>query len=461
MGNATSWLTQTFCPEEQVVWVAAKSGDLATIQQALGRVTPATRAYLEWKDPICGYTPLATACVEGHVHCVYALLNAGVDVNARDNKSYTPLHLATMHGKSEIVRMLLDNPGVDAFARTDTKRQTALDIARHEYTTTYDKGHQLVQCIEVIEKKLCVYSGWLYQRTDNLLSLASGLSSLHSWKKRYCMVLRAADTTVVEIDLFAMKPGEKRPPCPTLEIVYRVSEGLQENADPTWFNRKEHRFSLSGYTKSGINRVSAPQTFDFAASNHGDLVSWKNFFGSMRLGAAPASMPSMTATTAMPQTQLPPISSTMLNEQRELERALQLSREEARRHSARMSLPNITTAFDSTSASAPPWNSQPASPQATLAPDGVEIVQPLQLASPEARDVRRQSAPVSYPTDQDNESKGGGECVICFDGPQSAVCVPCGHNAICMDCAQELLRSTKLCPVCRVQVREVVKIYRV
>lgn len=164
--------------------------------------------------------------------------------------------------------------------------------------------------------------------------MASGISSLNSWKKRYveyalmysslsnltetnvlycsyCMVLRTAERDVVEIDLFSMKPGEKRPPCPryrllliidygegntmsnaechacmlcvSLELVYRASDGIQDCEDGSWFNRRDFRFALNAYAKSGINRVSAPQSYDFAAANQAELVAWKGFLTGLRV----------------------------------------------------------------------------------------------------------------------------------------------------------------------------------
>ncbi|KAK1931015.1 Ankyrin repeat domain-containing protein 2B [Phytophthora citrophthora] len=152
MGNATSWLAQSLCPEEQALWVAAKSGDLRTLREGLARLTPATRFYSEWRDPVYGYSPLANACSQGHLHCVQALMAYGVDCNARDSQGNTPLHIATFYGKSEVVRLLLENPAVDYFAKTSTKAQTALDIARQTYRTSEGRGLTYIQCVEHIEK---------------------------------------------------------------------------------------------------------------------------------------------------------------------------------------------------------------------------------------------------------------------------------------------------------------------
>uniref|UniRef100_M4BHZ8 Uncharacterized protein n=1 Tax=Hyaloperonospora arabidopsidis (strain Emoy2) TaxID=559515 RepID=M4BHZ8_HYAAE len=152
MGNATSWLTQSLCPEEQALWVAAKSGDLETLRKGLERLTPETRFHAEWRDPVYGYSPLANACSQGHFHCAQALLAYGVDGNARDAQGNTPLHIAASCGKSEIVRLLLETPAVDYFAKTATKAQTALDIAR--------QGQLFVDCVGdfefgFVEKEVC------------------------------------------------------------------------------------------------------------------------------------------------------------------------------------------------------------------------------------------------------------------------------------------------------------------
>ena len=152
MGNAASWLTQWLCPEEQALWVAAKSGDLVTLRQGLERLTPVTRFHAEWRDPIYGYSPLANACSQGHFHCAQTLLAYGVNCNVRDAQGNTPLHIATSCGKSEIVRLLLETPAVDCFAKTSVKAQTALDIARQGYKASDGRELQSIQCVEHIEK---------------------------------------------------------------------------------------------------------------------------------------------------------------------------------------------------------------------------------------------------------------------------------------------------------------------
>jgi len=55
----------------------------------------------------------------------------------------------------------------------------------------------------------------------------------------------------------------------------------------------------------------------------------------------------------------------------------------------------------------------------------------------------------------------GGECIICFDGPKNILLLPCAHIATCKTCTSQLMKTTKVCPVCRARVTQVVRTYRV
>lgn len=54
---------------------------------------------------------------------------ASIDVNARDKDGNTPLHLASMLGRSSTVRLLLDHPGVDESSQ-NYQRKAPIDLAR-------------------------------------------------------------------------------------------------------------------------------------------------------------------------------------------------------------------------------------------------------------------------------------------------------------------------------------------
>jgi hypothetical protein len=83
---------------------AAARGDLPTVKQHI-----AAGSNLEEKDPMGGSTPLITAAVFGHVEVARALIEAGADVNTRNNEGSTPLHTAAFLCHPEIVEALLAN----------------------------------------------------------------------------------------------------------------------------------------------------------------------------------------------------------------------------------------------------------------------------------------------------------------------------------------------------------------
>lgn len=51
-------------------------------------------------------------------------------------------------------------------------------------------------------------------------------------------------------------------------------------------------------------------------------------------------------------------------------------------------------------------------------------------------------------------------CVICMEKARDCVVVPCGHTGCCHECMEDL-PAPKLCPICRVEVKIVQKIYRI
>lgn len=53
------------------------------------------------------------------------------------------------------------------------------------------------------------------------------------------------------------------------------------------------------------------------------------------------------------------------------------------------------------------------------------------------------------------------ECIVCFDKETNSCLIECGHVCVCYDCAVELLRLSQPCPICRVDIRQAIKIHRV
>ena len=51
-------------------------------------------------------------------------------------------------------------------------------------------------------------------------------------------------------------------------------------------------------------------------------------------------------------------------------------------------------------------------------------------------------------------------CVICFDGAKTRVFVPCGHLCVCAACGENVMASTKRCPICVTECTLVMPIFR-
>ena len=72
-----------------------------------------------WSERERGVTPLHVAAREGHNDAVSALLDAGADLDARDDHGRTPLFVASGAHKIETVRLLLEAGAAVNAARKD------------------------------------------------------------------------------------------------------------------------------------------------------------------------------------------------------------------------------------------------------------------------------------------------------------------------------------------------------
>lgn len=329
--------------------------------------------------------------------------------------------------------------------------------------------------------------------------MVSGISSLSSWKRRFCIVLERGAPDILELALFSMKPCGMRPVCPTSVVLYQVGTGMMDTTDTKWFNRKEFAFTIRGNMKEKCHYdatlVMGPLAF--AAMDQQNYDAWKSFFMHQQ-----RSLHSRT-------TGLYGQSNVVLNTQQQLQEVMtlpstqQLLYAEARDRSE--SKPEFTPRPPAAAAVALALTSQEdedirraiwlslqttGNHQSLLESDGFhQVPSPaLPVSAPdwdEDETTDASSDRSGSASDTGGHTAGGpladskvgsqpvvnfgrapsyssiGECVICFDGPQAAVCVPCGHNAICMSCAEEILDSTCECPVCREPIRELIKLYRV
>jgi uncharacterized protein len=89
----------------------------------------AAGARVDGVDSSVGNTPLMYAASAGHAAAFTALLAAGADVNYRDNDDDTALHRASLFGRLDAARVL-----VEAGARTDVRNEDGrlpIDLVRY------------------------------------------------------------------------------------------------------------------------------------------------------------------------------------------------------------------------------------------------------------------------------------------------------------------------------------------
>lgn len=151
MGNVTSWLAQWLYPEDQMIWQAARAGDVGLMRSGIARLTPETRRRLEWQEPCSGRTPIAEASAKGHSECARLLIQAGANCNVKDYRGDTPLHLACKSGKPATVQLLLHVPNLFPF-ETNLRMKTPLDIARDRFAREEERQEMYEECIELLEK---------------------------------------------------------------------------------------------------------------------------------------------------------------------------------------------------------------------------------------------------------------------------------------------------------------------
>jgi len=107
---------------------AVISDDIDAIKQHI-----LTGSDLDQKDPFGGSSPLITAALFDKKEIVIILIEAGADLNFKNNDGSTALHTAAFFCRPEIVKILLDN-GINKTIKNNTG-STAYDAVTGAFET--------------------------------------------------------------------------------------------------------------------------------------------------------------------------------------------------------------------------------------------------------------------------------------------------------------------------------------
>lgn len=84
------------------IHTAVVNGNVEVVKQHLAAGTD-----INAKDPFGGSSPLISACLFGKTEAAKLLIDAGADLNFRNNDGSTPLHTAAFFCRPELVALLL------------------------------------------------------------------------------------------------------------------------------------------------------------------------------------------------------------------------------------------------------------------------------------------------------------------------------------------------------------------
>lgn len=64
--------------------------------------------------------------------------------------------------------------------------------------------------------------------------------------------------------------------------------------------------------------------------------------------------------------------------------------------------------------------------------------------------------------DNGSEASGTNECIVCYEAPINTVLYMCGHMCMCYECAVKQWRAPGggQCPICRANIRDVIRTYK-
>lgn len=70
-----------------------------------------------------------------------------------------------------------------------------------------------------------------------------------------------------------------------------------------------------------------------------------------------------------------------------------------------------------------------------------------------AQKLNNQKNAFPKPLDFNNKK---GDCIVCCENERDSLLLPCKHNAMCLKCSKPL----KECPICKIKIEEIIRIYK-
>ncbi|ETV68688.1 hypothetical protein, variant [Aphanomyces astaci] len=289
--SLVDWAWTFVQPEYELLRLAKKGDHAAVAAYLLQHSTEQVQAAANYIDA-AGRSPLVVVCREGHVECLHMMLqhpifHAMFPAYA-DGNGNTLLHHACFQGQAEVVRYLLQQSV--AACRLNHRLQSPLDAARTRFHDEEFAPSRFLTCIDMLEQRCTIFEGWLYESTDNFASNILGVSSLQSWKRRYCVVLETALPSYVEMVFYGFTAQKGHPSewtrsfTPTSLVLARIDDDIAFNSKQKIFNSKQFAFSLPCRKKAvaapvtDVHGFNALASMEFAAVDADGYDSWSHFF---------------------------------------------------------------------------------------------------------------------------------------------------------------------------------------
>jgi hypothetical protein len=427
------------------LWKASKRGELKAIQLILQNEPKEIEAINQY-HPIKGTTALMIACSNKHSDVVRFLIEMGADLNMADRGQHqnTALHYAAYQNNVTAIEYLL-HAGCNPYL-WNRRGHTAIDLAilRHRRSA-----------VSALMQHLVVKKGWLYCRKSN-----AGLRSL-VWKRRWIVVL-ACNPQKTALQLCIYKSDDVIRPNFVVLLNMRASLHVTLR-EKTAFLDKSNMFAINtpmdcqrmrrkSFTRNPaiINKSRIKKNkLQFAAETEEGRHSWMNLFNGsdqpqtdhfFGTSVQSYSHSSIAAISTIPSSSAPLVLSMPTG-------LVSLS------NSQGMLFPFSNVVAEP---SAPPM--QMTEFEAGMYPLVEDTISGIENYMRGGGSVA--TALASPPSSINNTSNARSECVICMDAPKDAICIPCGHIAGCFTCLQALHTCPSgQCPICRVSMTNVIKIY--